>query len=243
MTAKDGMPPRQPDDEPFGPLFVDAFDLIDQAVEQITDAEVDEHLRRVLREADRSSQAPAISSVRTPQEGEKLSAPTRVRPRHQGAVSDAKTGRSQRRHRFPERTLHVIDIENLVGSAIPDTGQVRDVQDWYAQHVGFGPDDMVVVATSHYGLLNAALAWPHARYRVRSGPDGADLELLDVLLHENIPYWFTRVVLGSTDRLLGRTAESLAARGVNVTVVHREDEQSLEPAEPAEGVQYLRYSA
>jgi hypothetical protein len=46
--------------------------------------------------------------------------------------------------------------------------------------------DQVEVASSHLTLLNAALGWPRARYRVRSGPDGADLALLDVLRHENI---------------------------------------------------------
>jgi hypothetical protein len=244
MTTKDGMPPRQPDDEPFGSLLIDAFDLIDQAVGEITDAEVDDHLRRVLRQSGRSAQASTISPAQTPQEDESQWLPTRIRPVDKGAARAARTGRRQLgRRRFPARTLHVIDIENLVGSAIPTTEQVRDVEGWYTQHIGFGPDDMVVIAASHLGLLNVALGWPHARYRVRSGPDGADLELLDVLLHEDIPNRFTHVVLGSTDRIFGPTSQSLAARGVKVTVVHRRDKQSLEPPEPAEGVQYLQYSA
>jgi hypothetical protein len=79
--------------------------------------------------------------------------------------------------------------------------------------------DQVEVACSHLTLLNAALGWPHAHYRVRSGPDGADLALLDVLRHENIATRFTHVVIGSGDHLFAEEAAHLAAQGVWVTVV------------------------
>ena len=125
------------------------------------------------------------------------------------------------RRRFPERTLHVVDIENLAGTAIPTPGQVSNVQGLYLARLGFGADDQVVMAASHRGLLNAALAWPHARYRVRSGPNGADLELIDVLLHEDIPARFTRVVIGSGDGMFVRAALALADGGVRVTVASR----------------------
>src|SRR5438552_129707 len=103
------------------------------------------------------------------------------------------------RGRFPERRLHLVDIENLVGAAAPSPGQVREVQGHYAERLAFGAVDQVVIASSHLTLVNAALGWPHARYRVRSGPDGADLELLDVLLHESVTARFTHVAIGSGD--------------------------------------------
>ena len=34
------------------------------------------------------------------------------------------------RWRFPERALHVVDIENLAGAPIPSLVQVNQVQDW-----------------------------------------------------------------------------------------------------------------
>ena len=79
----------------------------------------------------------------------------------------------------------------------------------------------MVLATSHLGLLNAGLGWPHARHLVRSGKDGADLELLDVLEHENVATRFRHVVIGSGDGGFSGAAASLAARGVHVTVVSR----------------------
>src|SRR5690349_23694955 len=66
------------------------------------------------------------------------------------------------RGRFPERGLHLIDIENLAGASMPSLSQVREVQDLYAGHLSLGALDQVVVASSHLTLLNAALGWPHA---------------------------------------------------------------------------------
>jgi hypothetical protein len=76
---------------------------------------------------------------------------------------------------FPLRRLHLVDIENLVGDALPSLSQVCQVQGHYADCLGFGAMDQVEVASSRLTLVNAALGWPHARYRAWSGPDGADL--------------------------------------------------------------------
>jgi|SRR5580692_5949496 hypothetical protein len=143
------------------------------------------------------------------------------------------------RWRFPERALHVVDIENLVGAAVPTLDLVSAVQGRYLASLAFGADDQVVLAASHLGLLNAGLGWPHARYRVRSGKDGADLELIDVLEHENVAARFTHVVIGSGDGLFGRAAASLAARGVRITVVSRWGSLAYDLAKVAGDVIYL----
>ena len=131
------------------------------------------------------------------------------------------------RRRFPARRLHLVDIENLAGAARPTLSQVRQALGFYTAGLAFGAMDQVEVASSHLTLLNAALGWPHARYRVRSGPDGADLALLDVLRHENVATRFTHVAIGSGDHLFAEEAAHLAARGVWVTVVSRR--RSLSP--------------
>src|ERR1700722_13616111 len=143
------------------------------------------------------------------------------------------------RERFPERGLHLIDIENLAGAGKPSFEQIRVVQGSYVGHVRFGALDHVVVASSHLTLLSAALGWPHARYRIRSGPDGADLELLDVLLYERVAARFARVVIGSGDGAFARAAASLAAAGVQVIVVSRPDSLSSRLAFSASEVIYL----
>ena len=143
------------------------------------------------------------------------------------------------RWRFPERALHVVDIENLAGAAVPSLTLVSEVQLKYLACLRFGADDQVVLAASHLALLNAGLGWPHARYRVRSGKDGADLELIDVLEHENVAARFTHVVIGSGDGLFGRAAASLAARGVRITVVSRWGSLAYDLAKVAGDVIYL----
>jgi len=129
--------------------------------------------------------------------------------------------RAGARRRFPARRLHLVDIENLAGDSLPSLSQVRQALGLYADCLAFGAMDQVEVASSHLTLLNAALGWPHAHYRVRSGPDGADLALLDVLRHENVAKRFTHVAFGSGDHLFAEEAARLSAQGVWVTVVSR----------------------
>jgi hypothetical protein len=132
-----------------------------------------------------------------------------------------KPRRTSFRWEFPDRALHVVDIENLAGEPVPSLALVTETQRDYFSRLDFGADDQVVMAASHRGLLDAARGWPHARYRVRSGKNGADLELLDVLEHENVAARFRHVVIGSGDGIFIRSAAGLAARGVRVTVVSR----------------------
>ncbi len=154
------------------------------------------------------------------------------RPAHTAAVR-------RPRQWFPARTLHLVDIENLAGAALPSRDQVTEVQALYVARLAFGADDQVVMAASHLARLTAALGWPSARYRVRSGPNGADLELLDVLQHEDVPARFTHVVIGSGDGLFSQAAATLAARDVLVTVVSRRDSLSRALARVAGDVIYL----
>ena len=125
------------------------------------------------------------------------------------------------RRRFPERRLHLVDIENLAGDSLPTLSQVREALGLYTDCLAVEDMDQVEVASSHRTLLNAALGWPYAHYRVRSGPDGADLALLDVLRHENVARRFTHVAIGSGDHLFAEAAADLADQGVWVTVVSR----------------------
>jgi hypothetical protein len=147
--------------------------------------------------------------------------------------------RARARRRFPERRLHLVDIENLAGDSLPGLSQVREVRELYAWCLPFGAMDQVEVASSHLTLVNAGLGWPHAHYRVQSGPDGADLALLDVLRNENIPARFTHVTIGSGDHLFAEEAARLGALGVWVTVVTRPDSLSRRLELAAREVIYL----
>jgi hypothetical protein len=159
-------------------------------------------------------------------------------------ISEKKTPRrAGARRQFPARRLHLVDIENLAGDALPSLSSIREAQSLYADCLTFGALDQVEVASSHLTLLNAMLGWPHAHYRVRSGPDGADLALLDVLQHENVANRFTHVTIGSGDHLFAEEAAHLAAQGVWVTVVSRRRSLSARLALAAHEVIFLDTAA
>lgn len=147
------------------------------------------------------------------------------------------------RRRFPTRRLHLVDVENLAGASLPSLSQVRQAQRFYTDCLALGAMDQVEVASSHLTLLNAALGWPHAHYRVRSGPDGADLALLDVLRHENVARRFTHVAIGSGDHLFAEEAARLGAQGIWVTVVARPGSLSARLALAAREVIFLDTAA
>jgi hypothetical protein len=147
--------------------------------------------------------------------------------------------RNEGRRRFPSRTLHLIDIENLAGSPVPEAALVRHLWDVYAERVGIGAMDQIVVACSHKAFKSVGHCWPGARYLVRSGPDGADRELLDVLYHENVASRFRHVAIASGDGIFVWPARDLSKFGCSVTVVSRWSGLSARLAAAAERVIFL----
>jgi hypothetical protein len=123
--------------------------------------------------------------------------------------------------RFPARVLHLVDIENLAGTGAPAEWQVAGLRRAYAARVGIGPLDQVVIGCSHKALPATWPGWPGARYLVRSGPDGADIELLAVLAGEDVAARFPHVAIASGDGIFTLAAAGLAAAGCQVTVVSR----------------------
>ena len=147
--------------------------------------------------------------------------------------------RAQSGPTFPERTLHLIDVENLTGHPIPSQAQVSELQDLYATRIGLGAVDQTVIACNHLALANVGCGWTGARYLVRSGPDGADLELLSVITYENLAQRFSQVIIGSGDGIFAWAAAGLAAADCHVTVVSRQGSLSKRLALAAHRVIYI----
>jgi hypothetical protein len=119
------------------------------------------------------------------------------------------------------RRLVLIDIENLAGTA--DLGP-RTVAAWHDDLVANGlirSRDQIVLAGSHHAMQVAAFAWPgHPLRKVRSGPDGADLALLN-LLDDTVGQRFDSVVIVSGDGIFTSSVAPLMRQGVVVTVAAR----------------------
>jgi hypothetical protein len=126
-----------------------------------------------------------------------------------------------RTHQLPRRRFHLVDIENLAGEPRPPRASLCAARAAYETQAHLGPTDHVVVAC-HHGLgLEAGLAWPGSRLRWRSGVNGADLALLEIMETERIAERFDGIVLGSGDGIFADPIAVLVGLGVNVTVVAR----------------------
>jgi hypothetical protein len=118
------------------------------------------------------------------------------------------------------RRLHLIDADNLAGSGYPTVAEVREVHDAYRAAVAPGPLDHTIIACSHMAGVSVGLEWSGAQLLWRSGPDGADLALLDAVEHiGDVSRRFAGVVLGSGDGIFSPVIGSIRGTGMPVTVV------------------------
>lgn len=117
------------------------------------------------------------------------------------------------------RVLHLVDIENLLGVARPAMADVVACHEAYRPLIRCG--DLVVVACNHGAFSAVAWGWPDARRLMRSGENGADQALLDVLQYERVEHRFDAVVVASGDGIFTDPVARLGGLGVAVTVVSR----------------------
>lgn len=118
------------------------------------------------------------------------------------------------------RQLVLVDIENIAGGACLSGGAVQSAKAALVATGQIGSADHIVIGTSHIGLIPVGTNWDRARYVVRSGRDGADLALLEVIA-ENVVTRFESVVLASGDRIFAPAVADLAAAGIATTVIGR----------------------
>src|SRR3954453_2091908 len=96
------------------------------------------------------------------------------------------------------RRLVVVDIENLIGGAVLHPTEAAWARRRLTEAAALTERDQVVIGTSHVGLIHIGTAWTRQRYVVGSGPNGADLALLEVLAG-NLPAKYDELVLASGD--------------------------------------------
>lgn len=120
------------------------------------------------------------------------------------------------------RRLILVDIENVIGGAVRDRGAVVWAKAQVESLLELEQGDHAVIGTSHIGLLDTGCNWPHARYVVGSGPNGADLALLEVL-EQNVAARYGEVVIVSGDGIFTQKVAELAKQGLRVTVIAHPD--------------------
>lgn len=120
------------------------------------------------------------------------------------------------------RAIHLLDIENLLGTPYFTAREVSLFKRFYETTEVYEDGDLIVIATSNSkGIFEAGVGWGSARYTFRHGENGADFALLDVIKGENIDTRFGRVVIASGDGIFEEEVEHLISANIDVHVVSR----------------------
>lgn len=118
------------------------------------------------------------------------------------------------------RSLHLIDIENLLGDPRSSEPQVEAAVNAYRRKF-VRPGDQAVIAANPRMALAVKGAWPGALVRVGHGKDGADHALLREAHPDDVARRFDRLVVASGDHIFEGLIMAVRARGVAALVVHR----------------------
>jgi hypothetical protein len=118
------------------------------------------------------------------------------------------------------RALHLVDLENLLGNPWATGARVAEAYEAALVAGRHRPGDLVYVAANRWLLAELGfVAHTPCRLLVASGPDGADL----VLLEQAQPTWvaerFDRLVIVSGDGIFASVAHAARASGLQVDVV------------------------
>lgn len=117
------------------------------------------------------------------------------------------------------RTVHLVDLENVLGSGhLTDAAAAYGHRAYRALGV-VAPGDLVIVGVSHHNLMAAWYSWPGVRFLARSGVNGADLALQQVMACEDLETRFGAAVLVSGDGGFAESVASLIGRGLPVGVI------------------------
>lgn len=120
------------------------------------------------------------------------------------------------------RELHLIDIENELGTSRPVAADIAQFRTFYIERNNVPHDAHIVIgASSGATMLEVGVGWPHARFEWTAGPDGADRALIAVATEENVDSRYGRVVIASGDHIFADAASRLIALGVQVAVFSR----------------------
>ena len=116
------------------------------------------------------------------------------------------------------RTLHLVDIENLVGDPKAPTAMVLDVLDRYLEVAGYRDGDHVVIAANPGLMARVAFDLPvPCNVHAARGENGADLALLAQAEPRRVAARYDRLVIGSGDGAFADVA--LAVRDLDTPVV------------------------
>lgn len=135
-----------------------------------------------------------------------------------------------------DRTIHLIDGENLIGEPRPTIAEAKKLRDAYHAQAHVEDGDLVILAYNHGAGASFGYGWSDARHLWRSGKNGADSALLDVVEAEAVENRFTGIVIASGDGIFTEATIHLNECGLDTTVISRPEALSRRLAEAADEV-------
>ncbi len=126
------------------------------------------------------------------------------------------------------RSLHLVDLENLVGDPRAEARPALDTLGAYLDAARWRPGDHVVLATNPWLMARIAFDLPvTANLHAVHGRDGADTMLLAQAPPELVAKRYGRLVVGSGDGIFTQRARTVEDLGIPVEVVARADGCSM----------------
>jgi hypothetical protein len=137
--------------------------------------------------------------------------------RHLYVVPDRHLARAS--HVPAGRSLHLIDIENLIGGSDAPTSVLWAVADFYRHNTPINTGDHVIVGSGLQIAMDAGRAFG-TRLVIGHGIDGADHALLaEVTDLDAVATMYDRVIVGSGDGIFTDMLAGLRERGIATGVV------------------------
>lgn len=135
------------------------------------------------------------------------------------AISSPKTSR-----------IHLLDVENLVGSGILTEYQVHELCDDYVRCTNCEADDLFLLAAGPQNRSAAVNGWSfgYSLYKFKKGKDGADQALVYLFEQIENPEKYSQIYLATGDGGLASIAETVNRLGIDLTVVSGKGKVSSE---------------
>jgi hypothetical protein len=126
------------------------------------------------------------------------------------------------------KSIHFLDMENLLGTGLFFSWQVRQLQSEYVARVGAGKEDLYFIAAGpqNRDAVVTGWQWGSSFFQFRKGKDGADLALVGLFHAIQEPELFSNIFVASGDRLLSEITQKAKSRRISVTVVTGKGAQS-----------------
>jgi hypothetical protein len=130
---------------------------------------------------------------------------------------------SKHRQRATNRTLHLVDLENLLGDRRKEEVALDGLRRYLAL-ARWEEGDQVLVAAHREIIRQVGFASPvPCSLHATEGDDAADLMLLAHAPAELVIRRYSRLVVGSGDGIFAERAVAARAGGVGVAVIARAD--------------------